>query len=135
VTDILSIGASGVSAYQRALGGVSNNISNLSTPGYSRQVTEFSADAPQRVGNLFIGTGVSVQGVQRLYDQFSEGALRTAYSNAGVQGPLVDYTNRVIDAIGNGSTSLSSALNQFFFIGPGGRRRSGVDGSAQQVID
>jgi len=114
VTDILSIGASGVSAYQRALGGVSNNISNLSTPGYSRQVTEFSADAPQRVGNLFIGTGVSVQGVQRLYDQFSEGALRTAYSNAGVQGPLVDYTNRVIDAIGNGSTSLSSALNQFF---------------------
>lgn len=114
MTDILSIGASGVSAYQRALSTVSNNISNLATPGYTRQLTHLTADAPQAVGGLHIGTGVSADGVKRLYDQFSEAALRTAYSNAGVQGPLVDYSNRVIDAIGNGSTSLASALNQFF---------------------
>jgi len=114
MSDVLSIGASGVSAYQRALSTVSNNISNLATPGYTRQVTDFSAGAPQAVGNLFIGTGVNADGVKRLYDQFSEAALRTAFSNAAVQGPLVDYSNRIIDSIGNGSSSLASSLNQFF---------------------
>ena len=40
MSDLLGIGASGISVYQRALSTVSNNIANLGTDGYARQTTE-----------------------------------------------------------------------------------------------
>jgi len=45
MSDLLSIGSSGVAAYQRALTTVSNNISNVGTEGYVRQETAFCLPA------------------------------------------------------------------------------------------
>ena len=44
MSDLLSIGSSGVTAYQRALATVSNNIANVSTDGYSRQDISITAN-------------------------------------------------------------------------------------------
>ena len=41
--DILNTSLTGMLAFQRALQVTSHNISNAGTPGYSRQVAEFSA--------------------------------------------------------------------------------------------
>jgi flagellar hook-associated protein FlgK len=114
MSDILSIGGSAVSAYQKALGTVSNNIANLNTVGYSREELNLSAGAPQAIADIYLGTGVAVDGTRRLYSEFAEGALRSSYAALNTQGPMVDYANRIIDVIGSSTIGLTSALDQFY---------------------
>jgi flagellar hook-associated protein FlgK len=114
VSDILSIGGSAVAAYQKALGTVSNNIANLNTVGYSRQELNLSAGPPQPVANIYLGTGVAVDGTRRLYSEFAESALRSSYAALNTQGPMADYANRIIDVIGSSKVGLASTLDQFY---------------------
>jgi flagellar hook-associated protein FlgK len=114
MSDLLSIGASGVAAYQRALGTVSNNISNVGTEGYVRQETSLSENMPRQAGRVYLGTGVNVAGIKRAYDQFLEQNLRNTTSDFSTQGPMVDYANRVIDIMGSDSIGLTSAIDKFF---------------------
>lgn len=114
MSDLLSIGASGVAAYQRALSTVSNNIANVGTEGYVRQETALAETMPRNAGRVYLGTGTAVVGIQRAYDAFLEQNLRNTTSEFTAQGPLVDYANRVIDIMGSDSIGLPSALDQFF---------------------
>jgi flagellar hook-associated protein FlgK len=114
MSDLVSIASSAVSAYQRALGTVSNNIANVGSTGYSKQEVNLVENAPRDYGSSFLGTGASVSGVRRLYDEFVEGSLRNAASELGTQGPLVDYANRVVNIMGSETVGLLSAFDQFF---------------------
>jgi flagellar hook-associated protein 1 len=114
MSDLLSIGSSGVAAYQRALTTVSNNISNVGTEGYVRQETALAENMPRQQGRVYLGTGASVVAVRRAYDQFLEQNLRNTTSELNTQGPMVNYANRVVDIMGSESIGLPSALDQFF---------------------
>ena len=114
MSDLLGIAGSAVTAYQLALGTVSNNIANVSTDGYTRQSVEINAGTPRQLGTAFIGSGVVFDRVKRQYDAFAEGNLRTSTSELASQQPLVDYANRVIDIMGSDSAGLTSSLDQFF---------------------
>jgi flagellar hook-associated protein FlgK len=114
MSDLLSIGSSGVAAYQRALTTVSNNISNVGTEGYVRQETALAENMPRKQGRMYLGTGASVVAVRRAYDQFLEQNLRNTTSELNTQGPMVNYANRLVDIMGSESIGLPSALDQFF---------------------
>ena len=114
MSDLLGIASSGITAYQRALATVSNNIANVNTEGFSRQGVGQAASAPRLVGTNYLGTGTVFTGVRRQYDSFIEQNLRNSSSELQSQGPMVNYVNRVIDVMGNESIGLTSALNQFF---------------------
>lgn len=114
MTDLLSIGASGINVYQRALSTVSNNIANLNTEGYSRQTTDIKQSRPVEVGSSFIGTGAYFDRVSRQYDSFLESSLRQATSDLENQGAAVEYTNRLLDVLGDEQIGLTSAFNKFF---------------------
>jgi flagellar hook-associated protein FlgK len=114
MSDMLSLGASGITAYQRALATVSNNIANVATDGYSRQSVSFQATAPKALGTNYVGTGVMVEAIVRQYDAFIESNLRGSLSDLKSQSPLVTYANRVVDLMADESTSLSLAMGQFF---------------------
>jgi len=114
MSDLLSIGSSGVSVNQRALSTVSNNIANLGTEGYSRQTAEIRQTQPTEVGGGFIGTGAYFDRVARQYDSFLESSLQQATSDLEAQGASVEYTNRLLDLLGGDKTSLTDALNRFF---------------------
>ncbi|MEI7785045.1 MAG: flagellar hook-associated protein FlgK [Betaproteobacteria bacterium] len=114
MSDLLGIASSAVTAYQLALGTVSNNIANVSTDGYTRQSVEINAGTPRQLGTAFIGSGVVFDRVKRQYDAFAEGNLRTSTSELASQQPMVDYANRVIDIMGSESAGLTSSLDQFF---------------------
>ena len=101
MSDMLTIGSSAVAAYQRALGTVSNNIANVGTEGYVRQETSMSENMPRQQGKIYLGTGVSVAGIKRAYDQFLEQNLRNSTSEMNTQGPMVDYGNRIVDIMGS----------------------------------
>jgi len=114
MADLVSIAGSAVAAYQRALGTVANNIANVDSAGYSRQEINLIENSPRAYGTSFLGTGVNVAGVRRLYDAFIENSLRNANTELGTQEPLVNYANRVVDIMGNEDVGLLSAFDQFF---------------------
>lgn len=114
MSDLLSIGSSGVAAYQRALTTVSNNISNVGTEGYVRQETALSENMPRNQGRVYLGTGVNVAGINRAYDQFLEQNLRNSTSELNTQGPMVNYANRVVDIMGSDTVGLNNSLDKFF---------------------
>ncbi len=114
MTDLVAVAGNAVAAYQRALGTVSNNISNVATEGYSRQDVNLQANPVSKVGNIYLGTGVIVDGVKRQYDAFTEANLRNSNSDLASQEPMVNYANRVIDVLGSQSTGLTTAIDQFF---------------------
>lgn len=114
MSDLLGIGSSGISAYQRALATVSNNIANVNTEGYTRQDVSIGSNQPRLVGGSYMGTGAQFDAVRRQYDAFVESNLRNSQSQLKSQEPLLSYVNRVIDIMGDQSVGLTSAMNQFF---------------------
>ena len=114
MSDLLSIGSSGVTAYQRALATVSNNIANVNTDGYTRQDVALTANQPRQIGNSYLGTGTRFDAVQRQYDAFVESNLRNSNSDLESQKPLLSYVNRLIDVMGDESIGLTTAMNLFF---------------------
>lgn len=114
MSDLLSIGSSGVTAYQRALATVSNNIANVNTDGYTRQDVSLSSNQPRLLGNSYMGTGARFDAVQRQYDAFVESNLRNSNSDLQSQKPLLSYVNRLIDVMGDESIGLTTAMNLFY---------------------
>jgi flagellar hook-associated protein FlgK len=114
MSDILGIASGGISVYQRALTTVSNNIANVNTEGYSRQDVVLQDSAPKKMAGMYLGTGVLLSAVKRQYDAFAESNLRSSTSDLSSQKPMVDYTKRVMDIMGDKSIGLSSAFDEFF---------------------
>ena len=114
MSDMFSIGANAIQIYRHSLSTVSNNIANLNTEGYSRQVTDVSEASPIQRGNVFLGTGANIEGVVRAYDEYTESSLRNSSSDLATQDPQVKYAERIIDLMGSENAGLSSALDQFF---------------------
>lgn len=82
MSDMLSIGASGVRAYQTALATVGENIANVNSAGYTRRQVALNEVAG--VGTTFAyaaGNGVTLTGVTRSTDIYSSRALRAANSD------------------------------------------------------
>jgi flagellar hook-associated protein 1 FlgK len=114
MSDMLGISGNAIGAYQRALSTVSNNIANVNTEGYSRQDVVLKDTAPSKAANMFFGTGVALEAVKRQFDAFAESNLRNSTSDLATQKPMVEYTKRVMDIMGDKSVGLSSALDDFF---------------------
>ena len=72
----LSIAISGIFAQQRSLNTVGHNISNVNTPGYSRQTVIHSSTAPIQLGynmagnKISKGTGVDAVLIMQYRDEF-----------------------------------------------------------------
>ena len=69
---IFSTGLSGLNAAQNALNTTSNNISNVYTPGYNRELI--------MLGENSVGGGVKVNDIQRQFDRYVAGQLNQANS-------------------------------------------------------
>lgn len=85
----LTIGLSAVMAQQRALDITGHNISNVNTPGYSRQRVIHAETSPSYVGIsgngrvMNVGTGVDVQGIDHYRDYFLDQKLRRENKDLG----------------------------------------------------
>ncbi len=114
MTDMLSIGASGVRAYQTALTTTSENIANAGTAGYSRRVTgtrEIAApsDGSNRVLN---GLGVTVSGITRSGNDLRNAEVRAAGSDLARSEAGAVWLGRIEGALtGN---KLDERLTAFF---------------------
>lgn len=85
----LGIALSGTAAQQKTLDVIGHNISNVNTPGYTRQVLNQTSTAPEvagRFGNGNMkqyGLGVDVQEIKSLRDDLLEKKLNREYNTLG----------------------------------------------------
>ena len=66
--DLLNTSLTGMLAFQRALQMTSHNITNANTPGYSRQVAEFSTRIGGGSRQGYPGGGPKISVIKRMYD-------------------------------------------------------------------
>ena len=111
---IYGIGLSGLAAAQAGIATASHNISNANTPGYSRQVVQLATSQPQFTGAGFIGSGVSVTTVRRVYDDFLGAQASRAQASASQLDTYSSELDKLDNLFGDASTGLGSALSSFF---------------------
>ncbi len=83
ILGLFDIGRSGVTANQTALAVTSNNISNVNTPGYSRQDVVMNIARPVEIGGSFIGRGVGELQIRRTFNDFTFYQTVSQSSNFG----------------------------------------------------
>jgi flagellar hook-associated protein 1 FlgK len=65
----LYIGLQALDVSQAALEATSNNIANVNTPGYTREVAQFSENPQVQSGNNITGGGVELESLQSIRDE------------------------------------------------------------------
>ena len=113
MADFLATGVSGLLAFQRALDTTSHNIANVNTPGYSRQVVELGTRQAEQSGNGWLGNGVDVNTVKRMYDDFMAGQARASSSSFSQLDTYAAQVQRVNNLFGDSSTGLTASLQNF----------------------
>jgi len=112
---ILSASASSLDAQTAAAATNANNLENVDTPGYSRQVAQLEPTVPSElVGNTYLSSGVTMGQVTQVRDRFVEAQLPVAFGNAASS----DAASKVLSAVSalnpQASGGLSDALSGFY---------------------
>ena len=113
MADMLASGVSGLLAFQRTLDTVSHNIANANTEGYSRQVVDLSTRRADYFGGSYIGNGVDVAGVRRLYDQALTAQLRNASASLQQLDVYAGFADRLDRLFSDANTGVAASLQQF----------------------
>ncbi|MGC1371169.1 MAG: flagellar hook-associated protein FlgK [Candidatus Sulfotelmatobacter sp.] len=115
----LATALSGLMAEQGAMETTTNNIANVNTPGYSRQVPVLVTTDPVELGNLTFGTGVNLQSVESITDPLLETQIQqqTQAENqyntlsSALQQTQLNFTTTTSD-IGTEITNFFNSINQ-----------------------
>ncbi|WP_439889036.1 flagellar hook-associated protein FlgK [Pseudomonas sp. MBLB4123] len=114
MADLLNIGLSGLAANKTALSVTGHNITNVNTPGFSRQDTVQATRPPQFSGAGYIGSGTTLVDIRRSYSEFLSTQLRSSTAlNSDVQA----YKSQIeqLDSLLAGSTTgITPSLQKFF---------------------
>jgi flagellar hook-associated protein 1 FlgK len=111
--DMLSTAVSGLLAFQTALDTTSNNISNVNTPGYNDELTNFATASATPTVNGWIGNGVTVTGVTNQYNQFLATQTNNATSSYNQFNTLSTFAADINNLFADPSTGLSATLQNF----------------------
>ena len=112
------IASNALAAFQSALDITGNNISNVNTDGYTRQqvdLTQNNAMTQYGVHPYEIGSGVSVDSVNRIRDALLDTSMNNAQSDLGKYSSLASALQQVQNAFPEpGDNGISAALDKFF---------------------
>jgi len=111
---VFGIGISGMNAAQAGLITTGHNISNASTPGYSRQEVVQTANIAQTRGTGFLGQGVNVVTVRRLYSEALSGQLSLAQTQGGQFDAYNVQIKQLSNMFSDPSAGLAPVLSNFF---------------------
>lgn len=114
MADLLNLGTTALSSLQQALNTTGHNISNVNTRGYSRQSVEFSTLPPQFLGGSYLGSGTTVETIERAYDAFLTADVRNRTSSYSEYETLQELSGRLDSLLADPTIGLSTALDSFF---------------------
>lgn len=114
MADLLSIGMSGLAASKTQISVTGHNITNVNTPGYTRQDAVQATRVPQFSGAGYIGSGTTLTDIRRSYSEFLTSQLR---SSTALASDVAAYKSQIdqLDALLAGSTTgITPSLQSFF---------------------
>lgn len=117
MSDLLSIGSSGVRAYQSALNVVGENIANASTDGYVRrdvllrEITPGAKSSPLEINKRVLG-GVNFTGVDRQWDQFRAVEVRASGAELSRTEAGIVWLERIESTLS--ANDISGQMTRFF---------------------
>lgn len=114
MADILSIGISGLKAQQTALTVTGNNITNAGNEGYSRQRVSFAENNPSFFAGVWVGSGVNVDSVERVYDAFLTSQLRIDTTSFNQHNTIATNASQIDRLLADPGTGLQPGLERLF---------------------
>ncbi|WP_285275494.1 flagellar hook-associated protein FlgK [Halopseudomonas bauzanensis] len=114
MADLFNIGLSGLRAAQTNLSVTGQNITNVNTPGYSRQTAIQSANPPGYTGAGYMGTGTKVVDVQRIYNQFLTNQVRSTTSAAAANQAYNVQIEELNSTLSSTASGITTGLQNYF---------------------
>lgn len=114
MADLLSIGLSGLSASKTQLSITGHNITNVNTPGYSRQDASQATRSPQFSGAGYIGSGTTLVEIRRTYSEFLTTQLRSSTSLSSDVEAYKSQINQLDSLLAGTTTGITPSLQKFF---------------------
>ncbi|WP_397379275.1 flagellar hook-associated protein FlgK [Pseudomonas sp.] len=114
MADLLNIGLSGLAANKTSLAVTGHNITNVNTPGFSRQDTVQATRVPQFSGAGYIGSGTTLVDVRRIYNEFLTTQVRSSTAlNSDTQSYL-SQINQLDSLLAGSTTGINPGLQKVF---------------------
>ena len=111
----LSVAARSLIAQESAISTVTNNIANVNTAGYSREIPTLTEESPLEVGDISIGNGVSFEGARSVRDNILELRIdqetRQQYRYESYANAMDQVQSLFSDTSGSG---LGTSIDNFF---------------------
>lgn len=109
----LYIGVEALSATQAAIEATSNNIANANTPGYTREVPQFSENAQTVTGGQVLGGGVSLDGLQSVRDELLNIQIQQQTSSQSSYDTASGLLQQVQSSFATSGGDVGTALSSF----------------------
>jgi flagellar hook-associated protein 1 FlgK len=115
---ILNNSVRSLNAQQAIIANTSNNIANVNTQGYTRRVVNLENVIDRGTGSagIQLGSGVQVQGIQRMADEYINKLLQTQtskQSSSELQESFVSRVEQLFSLTGETGT-ITKDVNAFF---------------------
>ncbi|MDL2284694.1 flagellar hook-associated protein FlgK [Oxalobacter sp. OttesenSCG-928-P03] len=112
--NIYSIGKSALLGANYAISVTGHNISNASTPGYNRQVILQSNIHGQQFGFGFVGNGMQLDDIRRVYDEFLGKQVNDTQSEFNRLDTYYNQISKINNKLADDTAGVSPALQDFF---------------------
>jgi len=113
LTTSLLIGVQALEASEAALNATSNNIANANTPGYTREVAQFSENQESLTGGVVSGGGVSLESIQSVRDELLNLQIQQQTSLQGSADTQSSILQQLQTSFSSNGTDIGSALSSF----------------------
>lgn len=114
MADLFTSALSGMNAAQLGVATAEHNIANASTPGFTRQQILLGSRAGQQTGGGFVGQGVDVAGIVRIYDQFLNTQVLQEQNRASYLTAYHSAMTQIDNLVADPAAGASPAMQSFF---------------------
>ncbi|WP_321922615.1 flagellar hook-associated protein FlgK [Paraburkholderia guartelaensis] len=114
MSNIFSIGLSGLQAAQIGISTTGENISNSTTAGYTVETPVYQESAGQYTSSGYLGSGVTTATVQRAYSQYLTTAVNNAQTASSSYTASYNLATQLSNLVGSPTSGIATAITNFF---------------------
>ena len=114
MSDLFQVGLSGLRAAQTQLSVTGQNITNVNTPGYSRQTAIQTTNPANLTGAGFMGNGTKVVDIQRIYNQFLTNQVRSTTSAAAANEAYRTQIEELNSTLSSTASGITTGMQNYF---------------------
>lgn len=111
---VLGVSLSSLNATMAGIRTTQHNIANASTAGYHRQDVRLNSASAQYQGGNWLGAGVEVENVVRMYNRFLDNEVRSYEGQVAGSEVYAQYAGQIDSLLGDADSNLNTAMQKFF---------------------